>query len=45
MNNQIVHAIDAIGAAVRSDAEYYLSKFGHVPQFRIGVNGEPIVAS
>jgi adenylate cyclase len=41
-NNQIVHAIGAIGAA---DAEYYLSKFGHVPQFRIGVNGEPIVAS
>jgi adenylate cyclase len=25
-NNQIVHAIGAIGAAVRSDAEYYLSK-------------------
>jgi class 3 adenylate cyclase len=44
-NNQIVHAIGAIGAAVRSDAEYYLSKFGHVPQFLIGVSGGPIVAS
>jgi adenylate cyclase len=44
-NNRIANAIDAIGGAVRNDSEYYLSRFGHVPQFRIGVNGGPIVTS
>lgn len=43
--NRIVGAIDAIGDAVAGEAEYYRSTFGHVPAYRIGVHGGPIVTS
>jgi len=41
--NRIVRAIDAIDDAVSHEAEYYRDKFGHVPDYRIGVHGGPIV--
>jgi class 3 adenylate cyclase len=44
-NNRIVRAIDAIGNAVDHEAEYYQSKFGQVPEYRIGVHGGTIVTS
>lgn len=43
--NRIVRAIDAIGNAVDHEADYYRSKFGHMPEYRIGVHGGPIVTS
>jgi len=43
--NRIVRAIDAIGDAVNHEADYYRSKFGHVPEYRIGVHGGSIVTS
>jgi len=45
MKNHIVRAIDAIGDAVNREADYYRSKFDHVPEYRIGVHGGPIVTS
>jgi len=42
--NRIARAIDAIDDAVAREAEYYRDKFGHVPDYRIGVHGGPIVA-
>ena len=44
-NNRIVRTIDAIGNAVCHEADYYQSKFGHVPEYSIGVHGGPIVTS
>jgi len=41
----IVHAIDAIDTAVQESAQYYLSKFGQIPEYRIGVHGGDIVVS
>ncbi len=43
--NRIVRAIDAIGDAVNHEADYYRSKFDHVPEYRIGVHGGSIVTS
>lgn len=43
VRNRIVRAIDAIGDAVDRETDYYRSKFGHVPDYRIGVHGGPIV--
>ena len=43
VRNRIARAIDAIGDAVDREADYYRSKFGHVPDYRIGVHGGPIV--
>jgi len=43
--NRIVRAIDAIGDAVDRESDYYRSKFDHVPEYRIGVHGGPIVTS
>jgi class 3 adenylate cyclase len=43
--NRIVRAIDAIGDAVNREADYYRSKFDHVPEYRIGVHGGSIVTS
>ncbi len=45
VNNRVVRAIDAIGDAVNREADYYRSKFGHVPEYRIGVHGGSIVTS
>ncbi len=45
VNNRIVRAIDAIGDAVNREADYYRSKFDHVPEYRIGVHGGSIVTS
>jgi class 3 adenylate cyclase len=45
MKNRIVRAIDVIGDAVNREADYYRSKFDHVPEYRIGVHGGPIVTS
>lgn len=44
-NNRIVRAIDAVGKAVDREADYYRSKFGHIPEYRIGVHGGPIITS
>lgn len=41
----IVQAIDALDAAVQGSAEYYLSRFGQVPEYRLGVHGGDIVVS
>jgi adenylate cyclase len=41
--NRIVRAIDAIDDAVSGEAKYYRNRFGHVPDYRIGVHGGPIV--
>ena len=43
VRNRIARAIDAIGDAVDREADYYRSRFGHVPDYRIGVHGGPIV--
>jgi class 3 adenylate cyclase len=43
--NRVVRAIDAIGNAVDREADYYRSRFGHIPEYRIGVHGGPIVTS
>jgi class 3 adenylate cyclase len=43
--NRIVRAIDAIGSAVDHEADSYRSRFDHVPEYRIGVHGGPIVTS
>ncbi len=45
VNNRVVRAIDAIGDAVNREADYYRSKFGHVPEYRIGVHGGSIFTS
>jgi class 3 adenylate cyclase len=45
VKNRIVRTIDAIGNAVDHEADYYRSKFGQVPEYRIGVHGGPIVTS
>ena len=45
VRNRIVRTIDAIANAVDREAGYYRSKFGHVPEYRIGVHGGPIVTS
>ena len=45
VRNRIVRTIDAIANAVNREADYYRSKFGHVPEYRIGVHGGPIVTS
>jgi len=41
--NRIARAIDAIDAAVAREADYYRRKFDHVPDYRVGVHGGPIV--
>jgi class 3 adenylate cyclase len=43
--NRIVRAIDAIADAVNRETDYYLSRFGHIPEYRIGVHGGSIVTS
>jgi class 3 adenylate cyclase len=43
--NRIVRAIDAIDNAVDHEADSYRSRFGRVPEYRIGVHGGPIVTS
>jgi class 3 adenylate cyclase len=43
--NRVVRAIDAIGDAVANEADEYRSKFAHLPAYRIGVHGGPIVTS
>lgn len=44
-DNKIVHAIDAIDHAVDASSQYYLSTFGQVPQYRMGLHGGDIVVS
>jgi class 3 adenylate cyclase len=43
VKNRIVRAIDAIGNVVDHEADSYRSRFGHVPEYRIGVHGGPII--
>jgi len=45
VKDRIVRAIDAIGDAVGREASYYRSRFNHIPEYRIGVHGGPIVTS
>jgi adenylate cyclase len=43
--DKILHAIDAVFAAVEHEHTTYLSQFGSVPAFRIGVHGGEVVVS
>jgi adenylate cyclase len=44
-HGKILHAIDAVFAAVQQERDEYLKQFGVVPTFRIGVHGGEIVVS
>jgi class 3 adenylate cyclase len=43
--NGIIQAIDGIRQTVADESEVYQSRFGHVPEYRIGVHGGEIVTS
>jgi len=45
VKNRIVRTIDAIGCAIHNESDYYRSNFGQIPEYRIGVNGGPVVTS
>jgi adenylate cyclase len=44
-DDKILRAIDAVFAAVRREQGRYMSQFGVVPRFRIGVHGGDVVVS
>ena len=44
-DDKILRAIDAVFAAVRREHGRYMSQFGVVPRFRIGVHGGDVVVS
>lgn len=44
-DNRIVDAIDDVCRVVQDSKQEYLSTFGHVPEFRVGVHGGEIVIS
>lgn len=44
-NNAVLRAIDATFTAVRREQAAYLSQFGVVPKFRVGVHGGDVVVS
>ncbi|SEE60659.1 Adenylate cyclase, class 3 [Rhizobiales bacterium GAS188] len=43
--NKLLHAIDALGDAMRREGPEYQRQFGLVPSFRIGVHGGDVVVS
>jgi class 3 adenylate cyclase len=45
VENGIIQAIDGMRQVVADESEVYLSRFGHVPEYRIGVHGGEIVTS
>lgn len=43
--DNVIHAIDAIDSVVHQSANYYLNRFGQIPEYRMGLHGGDIVVS